>query len=172
MTWRYRFNILFSAAAFILCLSAGAENSSTFNQKGMDELYAGHPDRAAEFFIKAIAIDPGKKHYYNNLASAYMRMGEYLKAEEHLKKSLQLDSNYARALSNMSVTLFYLGRYRESYNYYLLTKKADREYTEKRFEKNRVSSVIKKLSDEKPDDEDLKKIKEYMDSDTDSEGVK
>jgi tetratricopeptide (TPR) repeat protein len=131
----------------------------------MSELNAGNPAGAVEFFLQAIAIDPGMKHYYNNLGAAYIRMGEYSKAEEHLKLSLKIDGNYARALSNMSVALFYLGRYREAYNYYLLTKRADREYSEKRFEKKRVSSAIKKLSDAKPDDEELKKIKEYMEAD-------
>lgn len=94
-----------------------------------------------------------------------MRLGEYAKAEEHLKISLELDGGYARALSNMSVTLFHLGRYSESYHYYLLTKKADSAYSEKRFEKKRVSSYIKKLSEGKPEDEDLKRIKDYMESD-------
>jgi Tfp pilus assembly protein PilF len=135
----------------------------------MDELRGNNPAKAAEFFLKAIAIDPGRKHFYNNLAAAYMRMGEYSKAEEYLKISLSLDSNYARALSNMSVTLFHLGRYKESYKYYLLTKKADREYSEKRFEKKRVSSFINRLSEDKPEDEDLKKIKEYMQSGPDGE---
>lgn len=165
MKWRHRFTIIFSAAVFLICLHAYAENSLSLNRKGMNELYAGNPSKAAEFFLQAIAIDPGMKHYYNNLGAAYIRMGEYSKAEEQLKISLKIDGNYARALSNMSVTLFYLGRYRESYNYYLLTKRADREYSEKRFEKKRVSSAIKKLSETKPDDEELKKIKEYMDAD-------
>ena len=161
------FALIFSTAVLILYNPAGAADSSSLNQKGIDELRADHPAKAAEFFLQAIAADPNQKHYYNNLASAYMRMGKYQEAEEQLKISLRLDSSYARALSNMSVTLFHLGRYRESYNYYLLTKKADREYSEKRFEKKRVSSVIKKLSEEKPEDEELKKIKEYMESDAD-----
>ena len=156
--------IIFSAVLLLVSIPAGAEDSSSFNRKGMDELRANHPDKAVEFFLKAISIDPGQKHYHNNLAAAYMRMGEYSKAEEQLKLSLQLDSNYARALSNMSVTLFHLGRYRESYSYYQAAKKADSEYSKERFDRKRVSSFIKKLSDEKPDDEDLKKIKEYIES--------
>jgi len=131
----------------------------------MEELRNNHPDKAAEYFVQAISIDPKQKHFHNNLAAAYMRLGEYAKAEEHLKISLELDGGYARALSNMSVTLFHLGRYRESYHYYLLTQKADSVYSEKRFEKKRVSSYIKKLSEGKPEDEELKRIKDYMESD-------
>jgi len=165
MALRYRILLIFSAVALLLPLFAGAEDSSIFNQKGLDELRTNHPDRAVEYFLHAISIDSGQKHYFNNLASAYIRLGEYTKAEEQLKISLQLDNSYARALSNMSITLFHLGRYRESYNYYLLTKQADREYAEQRFEKKRVSSFIKQLSDSKPDNTELKRIKEYLKSD-------
>ena len=156
--------IVVYAALLLFSLHAAAENSSSLNQKGMEELKGNNPGKAAEYFLQAISIDSKQKHYHNNLAAAYMRLGEYTNAEEHLKRSLELDSGYARALSNMSVTLFHLGRYRESYHYYLLTKQADSEYSEQRFEKKRVSSYIKKLSDGKPEDAELKKIKEYMES--------
>lgn len=135
------------------------------NDRGMEELVNGNPSAAAEFFLKAIYADPAQKHFYNNLASAYMRMNEYLKAEIYLKKSITLDKNYARALSNMSVTLFHLGRYREAYSYYLLSMKADPEYTEKRFEKSRVVLFIKNFSRNRPDDKTIKKLNDYFESD-------
>lgn len=162
---KYSFFIFFYSVLFAVSLNAVVESSSSLNQKGMEELRSNHPDKAAEYFLRAITVDSKQKHYHNNLAAAYMRLREYAKAEECLKKSIELDSGYARALSNMSVTLFHLGRYRESYHYYLLTKKADSEYSEKRFEKKRVSLYIKKLSEVKPEDTELKKIKEYMESD-------
>ncbi|PKL17784.1 MAG: hypothetical protein CVV49_09375 [Spirochaetae bacterium HGW-Spirochaetae-5] len=165
MKRKYLSFIFFYSFLLSVSLNAAVESSSSLNQKGMEELRSNHPDKAAEYFAQAISIDPKQKHYHNNLAAAYMRLGEYAKAEEHLKISLELDGGYARALSNMSVTLFHLGRYSESYHYYLLTKKADSAYSEKRFEKKRVSSYIKKLSEGKPEDEDLKRIKDYMESD-------
>jgi len=164
MALRYRFLLLFSAAAMIFNLYAAAGDSSYFNQKGLDELRSGNPAQAAEFFLLAITADPGQKHYYNNLAAAYIRTGEYAKAEEQLAISLKIDPGYARALSNMSVALFHMGRYRESYRYYILSMKTDSEYTRKRFDKNRITDSIKKLSDEKPDDGELKKIKEYVEA--------
>ncbi len=156
--------IIFSAVLLLVSIPAAAEDSSSLNRKGMDELRANHPDKAVEFFSKAISIDPGQKHYHNNLAAAYMRLNDYSKAEEQLKLSLLIDGNFATALANMSVTLFHLGRYKESYDYYRLAKKADSEYTEKRFNKKRVLSAVKKTSDEKPDDAELKRIMEYMES--------
>ena len=165
MTRRIRFVAAFSVAALLLCKPAGADDSALLNQKGLNELRRNNPESAIEFFIKAISIDTAQKHYYNNLGASYMRIGEYLKAEEQLKISLSIDNNYAKALSNMAVTLFHLGHYRESYTYYSLSKKADSGYTKMRFDKKRVSSLIKKTFDEKPGDEELKKIKNFMGTD-------
>lgn len=164
---RWYLFIYFYAALFSASLNAASWNSSSLNQKGMEELRNNRPDIASEYFIQAISADPKQKHYHNNLAAAYMRLGKYAKAEEHLKRSLELDGSYARALSNMSVTLFHQRRYIESYNYYLLAKKADSEYSKKRFSKERVSSYIKKLSDGKPEDAELKRIKDFVDSGAD-----
>jgi len=149
----------------LIPVTGQGEDSSFYNQKGLDELRIGNHMEAVDFFVKAIAIDPSQKHYYNNLAAAYIRLGEYNKAEESLQLSLSLDSGNVKALANMSVTLFHLGRYREAYAYYIKSKRADSKYTQKRFDKGRISSSINKMSIEKPDDEDLKKIKKYLDSD-------
>lgn len=161
---RYIIYVLFLYIMFIIPLRVSAEDSSSLNTRGLNELRSNNAVKAVELFLRAVSADPKQKHYHNNLAAAYMRLGEYAKAEEHLKRSLELDSNYARALSNMSVTLFHLGRYRESYKYYILTKESDKDYAAQRFDKKKVSSYIKKLSEGKPDDEDLKKIKAYIDS--------
>jgi len=144
------------------------KDSVSLNDRGMEELVKGNPSAAIDYFIKAISADPSQKHFYNNLASAYMRSGDYSKAEVYLKKSIALDENYARALSNMSITLFHLGRYRESYSFYLRSMKADPEYTEKRFEKNRVILFIKKFSDSRPEDKTLQKINNYLESEKDN----
>ena len=157
------------ALVFFLILAAApvnvsAEDSSFYNQRGLDELQIGNLEAATGFFLKAISIDSSQKHYYNNLAAAYIRLCEYAKAEENLKKSLSIDANYVKALANMSVTLFYLGRYRESYVYYIKSKRIDNKYIEERFDKGRVSSSIKKMSLERPDDKELNKIQKYLDS--------
>jgi tetratricopeptide (TPR) repeat protein len=149
---------------FLSLTASGKTDPVYLNNLGLEELKKNRPAEAVEFFLQALEIDNTQKHYYNNLATAYIRMGKYEKAEKYLKQSLKIDSAYARALSNMSVTLFHLGRYRESYKYYLLSMKADPEYTEQRFEKNRVLQIIRKLSGTKPEDTDLKKINDYLES--------
>ncbi len=163
MRFKLGAGLVLSMAAVLLSFNLFAADSSYYNQRGLDELRAGSPEKAAEFFTRAVESDPLKKHYHNNLAAAYIRLGEYSRAELSLKNSLKLDGSYAKALSNMSVVLFHLGRYRESYRYYLKSKSADRDYTEKRFEPGRVSSAVNKLSSEKPGDRDLRRIKNMVD---------
>jgi tetratricopeptide (TPR) repeat protein len=167
---RYFFAAVFFAGLISSVYSAVPGDHAGLNRKGLEQLEQNSPGRAAVFFLRAISADPSRKHYYNNLGSAYIRMGEYAKAEENLKKALALDANYARALSNMSVALFHLRRYRESYHYYQLAKKADSGYAGERFEKKKVASFIRKLSASRPSDDELKKINEYMDSGKDGEG--
>jgi len=162
---RYIGLLLFFLVLVFIPITGKTEDALFYNQKGLDELRSNNLTGAVDFFTRAIAIDPSQKHYYNNLAAAYIRLGKYNKAEENLKKSLSLDSNNAKALSNMSLTLFYLGKYRESYDYYTKSKKVDSKYTKKRFNKERMSSSVNKMSIERPDDEELKKIKKYLDSD-------
>lgn len=133
-------------------------NADALNSKGMHELSEGHNSAAAEYFRQAIAADPLKKNYYNNLAAACIRMKDYYSAELYLKTALAIDPDYTKALSNMSVVLFRTGRYREAYEYYKRAEKSNPAYTNDRFEKNRVLTRMKEQSRENPDDENLKRI--------------
>lgn len=133
-------------------------NADALNSKGMHELSVGNNSAAAEYFRQAIAADPLKKNYYNNLAAAYIRMKDYYNAEQQLKTALAIDPYYTKALSNMSVVLFRTGRYREAYEYYKRAEKSDPAYTNDRFEKKRVLTRMKEQSRENPDDENLKRI--------------
>jgi tetratricopeptide (TPR) repeat protein len=156
--------LVFFLVLAVAPLNVNADDSSSYNQKGLNELQIDNLEAASGFFLQAISIDPSQKHYYNNLAAAYIRLREYAKAEESLKKALSIDANYVKALANMSVALFHLGRYMESYNYYIKSKRIDNKYIEGRFDKERISSSIKKMSLERPDDKELKKIRKYIDS--------
>lgn len=139
-------------------------SADELNNKGMHELSAGNNGAAAEYFRQAIAADPLKKNYYNNLAAACIRMKDYYSAEQHLKTALAIDPNYTKALSNMSVVLFKTGRYREAYKYYKRAEKTDPLYTNERFEKNRVLSRLKEESSRNPDDQNLKLIIRQIES--------
>lgn len=125
----------------------------------------GDNESASLYFMRAIAVDPSNKYYFNNMAASLMRRGDYAGAEKFLLCAIEIDDSYTRALSNMAVTLFHLGRYLESYSYYIRSLRSDSGYTESRFEKGRVEAAIKKLSGDRPQDKNLKRILEYLEGD-------
>jgi Tfp pilus assembly protein PilF len=129
-----------------------------YNQRGLNSLAAGDYGRAEDNFRSAIAMDPGIRHYYNNLAAAYMKQGKYEEAHKFLIRCLSMDKGNARALSNMAVTSFRLFRFREAYGYYRRAMAADRENTGKRFEKGRVISQIRKMITDDPENKSLVEI--------------
>ena len=135
------------------------------NSAGLAELAKGNPGKASHFFTMALQHDPGKKHYYNNLAVSLMKMGSYDKAEKYLRKGIFLDSNYTKALANMAVVLFHQRRFSESYMYYLKSKKSDPAYAENRFKKEKVLRKLKDISSQNPDDGEVKEIINYMGKD-------
>ncbi len=126
------------------------------------ELAKGNPEEASAFFRMALQRDPGKKHYYNNMAVSLMKRGSYNEAEKYLLKGISLDSNYTKALANMAVVLFHQRRFYESYNYYIRSKKTDPVYAKNRFKKDRVLRKLKDISTRNPEDDDVKKIIEHL----------
>lgn len=156
---------------FIILLSLPASAgeglpAQEFNKTGMICLENGDNEAASFYFMRAISVDPSNKYYCNNMAVSLMRRGDYEGAEKFLFHAIEIDQGYTRALSNMAVTLFHLGRYLESYSYYIRSLNSDRGYTESRFEKGKVEAVIKKLSEDKPQDKNLKRILEYLGSES------
>lgn len=165
--------IIYTLVILMLCLSPGISEAETkrsapeLNKTGMYYLKKGDSETASEYFMHAIIIDPSNKYYCNNMAASLMRRGDYAGAEKFLFHAVKLDGNYTRALSNMSVALFHMGRYREAYSFYVRSLNSDRMYTEARFERGRVKAAIKKISHNKPEDENLKMLLEYLCADSD-----
>ncbi len=117
---------------------------------------------AAEHFRRAIALNPARKEYHNNLAVALMNAGDYAGGRASLECALALDAAYPRALANMAVCCFHLYRFRESYLYYRLAREADSSYARERFERTRVLARIDDLSRKDPGNESLRKIASYL----------
>jgi tetratricopeptide (TPR) repeat protein len=100
--------------AAILCIAtipliAGAQtnDAQALYQLGRDAITRGEPGRAAEYFEKAVALEPNNADYHYRLANAYglatasvgmfkaMSLGKKMKAE--LQRTVQLDPNYIPA---------------------------------------------------------------------------
>ena len=132
------------------------------NAEGMEFLKAGDCGKAEILFRKAVDADPLRMNYHNNLAVSFMRRKNYKEAFPCLQKAIAIDDRYAKALSNMAITCFYLGKYMDAYKYYLRAEDADKEYTTARFERNKALARIEQLSKENPDNSDYKQMLEYL----------
>jgi tetratricopeptide (TPR) repeat protein len=96
-----------AAILFIATLSLGAgaqtNDPQALYQLGRDAITHGEPEKAAEYFEKAVALKPNNADYHYRLANAYglatvgagmfnaMSMGKKAKAE--LERAIQLDPN-------------------------------------------------------------------------------
>jgi tetratricopeptide (TPR) repeat protein len=133
-------------------------DGSIANKAGMIRLRDGDYINAEKCFAESIRRNPAGKHFYNNLAVALMRQGKYIPAYALLKKAISIDPDYSKALSNMAIVCFHLSHFKEAYNYYLLSHRADREYTNQRFEKKRIARKIELLMKSDPENATYKAI--------------
>ena len=115
-------------------------------------------------FIAVLGVVAYKFKYIrvNNLAVTCMRRKEYTRAYDLLKKAVSIDPRYAKALSNMSITCFYLSKFYEAYGYYLQARNADRAYIDERFERTRVIERIERMQRENPGNDDYRRMLERL----------
>src|SRR5713226_740709 len=98
--------ILFIAT---LSLAAGAQtnDAQALRQLGREAITHGEPEKAAEYFEKAVALKPNNADYHYQLANAYLQAGMSAgmfkgmsmgrKARAELERAVQLDPNFILA---------------------------------------------------------------------------
>lgn len=59
-------------------------------------------EKAAEYFEKAISVQPKNEEWRNYVANLYMEKGDLVKAKRHLDESYRLDQKNAETLMRMS----------------------------------------------------------------------
>jgi predicted Zn-dependent protease len=62
-------------------------------------------EKAQEFYLRALEVDPNNTHVRTDLASSYQNLGETDRALEELNKVLKADPNHEVALYNSGVIL-------------------------------------------------------------------
>jgi tetratricopeptide (TPR) repeat protein len=62
-------------------------------------------EKAQEFYLRALEVDPNNTHVRTDLASSYRSLGETDKALEELNKVLKADPNHEVALYNSGIIL-------------------------------------------------------------------
>lgn len=66
----------------------------------------GNSDKAIEYYLKAININPSEAPFHTNLGIEYKTKGDYGKAFDHFSTALQLNPDLVEALCNMALILF------------------------------------------------------------------
>jgi tetratricopeptide (TPR) repeat protein len=74
-------------------------------------------DKAKEFALKALAIEPNSADNYNNLALSHAGLDEFDKAQEYLEKALELSPNNFLFLNNLALQFRHMKRHDKAIEY-------------------------------------------------------
>jgi tetratricopeptide (TPR) repeat protein len=88
-------------------------NWRTLNSLGRLYFRNGMYRKAADAYVRVVALDPGNSFGQGNLGSSLMMIGDFEGAAKALQKALDLEPDRIY-LSNLAIIYYYLGRYDES----------------------------------------------------------
>ena len=82
--------------------------------KGRCAAGQGNGQQAMMYFRQALALDPQFADAYNDLGAVYLTRGELSQAAGQFQKTIDLAPEHRLALSNLSIALIRMNRYREA----------------------------------------------------------
>lgn len=88
-------------------------DSTVCSNLGMCYMAMGKMDEAVQAYTDAIDADPQNPYAYNNLASLYIREGDYGKAMEYANMALSYNAVMSAALNALAICHAMLGNVRE-----------------------------------------------------------
>lgn len=81
-----------------------------FNNRGALALSNGESELAVGYFNRALLLDPTLSFIWANLGTAYMRLGDYPRAEQSLRQSLAIRSYETTAMNQLARLYQLIGR--------------------------------------------------------------
>lgn len=73
-----------------------------FNNLGVESMIAGEPEQALSYFKNSLFLDPESSIGWNNVGTAYSRLGNNQFAEYGYRKAFNEDASNATAINNLS----------------------------------------------------------------------
>ncbi len=85
------------------------KQASKLRKKGDSELKKKNIDKAIEYYLESLKLNPMDKSVHNNIAIAYVQKNEYEKAAEHYEKALEIDPKFKNPRRPLLSLLNFLG---------------------------------------------------------------
>ena len=95
---------ILSTVLILLTFGCAGVNVKTLQlmEEGYNQYVIGDFDKAITYYSEAIALDPSDPAPYYMRGGAYVEQGQYEKAIEDFKKSIELDSDYGRGYHGLA----------------------------------------------------------------------
>ena len=138
-----------------------------WNALGYYYLKSGDLQEAKAHFVKAIELDGTYPIPHNNLGVVYLKQELPDQAEREFRQAVRLNPHYCKAQYNLAVALFQQNRYMDAGKAYLKARELDRDYVERRNNREDIEKKIEKALEKKVDKDDqstqeLKRIKQWF----------
>jgi protein O-mannosyl-transferase len=98
--------------------------ATAWGNLGKDMEITNHPDKALEYYGKALALKPDHLAHFG-LANALRALGRTNEALEHYRRALELKSDYAQAHGNLAALLTLTRDYNQAIEHYEMALRLD-----------------------------------------------
>ncbi len=144
---------IYKVVNYILELDDKTKNAEAkkFKVQGNKFYFRKDYTKAIEYYMKALALDPGYVEVYNNLGTVYLQMNDFEKAVKYWKIALMLDPDELYLYINTALALDEkLKKYDEAIYYYeQFIKKAPKNDPRISLVQQRITILKEKISREK-----------------------
>ena len=104
------------------------ESAKQYAQEGYKYYRAEDFVSAAEYYKKAIQLEPNNFDYYLNLGQSYFKLSDYSNSMIYYKKALEINPNNHIILAKIGSIYREIGKYDDAFHYYDLSLKIKPDY--------------------------------------------